>query len=155
MNLEKEIPFRTEEGYEYLVRFAEFSSNGINYEIPIVDVSIILMSCDIENNSMKTLNKFTDIIDDYLQCHNVVLYYYCDTAPIKMRATRNEKLLPQEFRSKLFSSMFNQKKFGEYILKEIRITDTERGDHFISLISNLNNADKIQLIESDLQNFNK
>ncbi|QYS89717.1 hypothetical protein [Flavobacterium davisii] len=155
MELEKEIPFVTEEGYEYLVSFIEFSANGIEYDIPIVDVSITLMSNDVENNSIKTLNKFADIIDDYLKEHNVVLYYYCDTAPIKMRANRKETMLPQEFRSKLFSSMFNQRNFENYVLKEIKISDSERGDHFTSLISNLNNIDKIQLIETDLQKFNK
>lgn len=155
MELEKEIPFVTEEGYQYLVSFTKFSSNGVNYQIPIVDVSITLMSNDIENNSIKTLNKFTDIIDDYLKQHNVVLYYYCDTAPIKMRVNRKTQLLPQEYRSRLFSSMFNQRNFEDYILKEIRITDPEKGDHFTSLISNLNNIDKIQLIENDLQKFNK
>lgn len=126
MELEKEIPFVTEEGYEYLVSFTEFSSKGIDYKIPIVDISITLMSGNIENNSIKTLNKFTDTIDDYLKQHNVVLYYYCDTAPIKMRANRKAIFLPQEFRSKLFSSMFNQRNFENYILKEIRITDTEK-----------------------------
>ncbi|MCL9771200.1 hypothetical protein NAT47_12325 [Flavobacterium sp. HXWNR69] len=134
MELEKEVSFVTEEGYQYLVSFIEFSSSGVNYEIPIVDVSITLMNDGIENNSIKTLNKFTYIIDEYLKQHNVVLYSYCDTAPIKMRTNRKIKLLPQEFRSKLFSSMFNERNFENYILKEIRITDLERGDHFTSLI---------------------
>jgi len=155
LELEKKIPFVTAEGYEYLVNFMEFSANGINYGIPIIDVSITLMSTNIEHNSIKTLNVFTDIIDNYLKQHNVVLYYYCDTAPIKMRDNRKNKLLPQEFRSKLFSSMFDQRNFDNYILKEIRITDLERGDHFTSLISNISNIDKVQLIENDLQELNK
>ncbi|KAF2330556.1 hypothetical protein [Flavobacterium ginsenosidimutans] len=155
MELDKEIPFTTEEGYQYLVSFVKFSANGIDYGIPIIDVSITLMNSEIEYNSIKTLNIFVGIINNYLDQHNVVLYYYCDTSAIKMRTNRKEKLLPQEYRSKLFSSMFNKKKFDDYILTEIRINDPERGDHFTSLISSANNTDKIRLIEDDLKKFNK
>jgi hypothetical protein len=155
LELDKEIPFITEEGHQYLVSFVKFSANGIDYGIPIIDVSITLMNNEIEYNSIKTLNIFVDIIHNYLNQHNVVLYYYCDTAVIKMRINREEKLLPQEYRSKLFSSMFNKKKINDYLLAEIRISDPERGDHFTSLISSVNNADKINLIEDDLKKFNK
>jgi hypothetical protein len=113
------------------------------------------MNNEIEYNSIKTLNIFVDIIHNYLNQHNVVLYYYCDTAVIKMRINREEKLLPQEYRSKLFSSMFNKKNIDDYLLAEIRISDPERGDHFTSLISSINNVDKIKLIEDDLKKFNK
>ena len=110
---------------------------------------------DIESNSIKTLNKFINIINDYLKQHNVVLYYYCDKSPITMRANRKVKLLPQEFRSKLFSSMFNQRNFENYILKEVRISDPVNGDHFTSLIFHRNNIDKMKPIEKDLLKFNK
>lgn len=110
MELDKKIPFLTEEGHQYLVSFVKFSANGIDYGIPIIDVSITLMNDEIEYNTIKTLNIFVDIINNYLDQHNVVLYYYCDTAAINMRINRKEKLLPQEYRSKLFSSMFNKKR---------------------------------------------
>ncbi|MNY77376.1 hypothetical protein D3C86_2172530 [compost metagenome] len=51
--------------------------------------------------------------------------------------------------------MFNKKNIDDYLLAEIRISDPERGDHFTSLISNVNNVDKIKLIEDDLKKFNK
>lgn len=53
MSLELEIPFETHEGYQYLVSFREFPSNQINYNIPLIDVSITLMSDSIEINSLK------------------------------------------------------------------------------------------------------
>lgn len=155
MELEKEIPFITEEGYQYLVKFIEFTANDMDYGIPIIDVSITLMSANIEANSIKTLNIFVEIIIDYLTQHNVILYYYCDTSAIKMRNNRQYKLLPQEYRSKLFSSMFNKRNFKNYVLAEIKINDIERGDHFTSLISTTKNIDKIRLIEEDLEKFNK
>lgn len=155
MELEKDIPFSTEEGYEYLASFIKFTANGINYGIPIIDISIVLVNGEIEYNSFKTFSKFANIINDYLEQHNVILYYYCDTAPIKMRMTRKENLSPQEFRSKLFSLIFEQRNLSNYILREIRINDSERGYDFTCLISHQNNTDKIQLIENDLLKFNK
>jgi hypothetical protein len=41
--LEKEIPLTTDEGYEYLIVFKEFSNTPRDYGVKIIDVSIILM----------------------------------------------------------------------------------------------------------------
>ena len=155
MELEKEITFVTEEGYEYLIKFTLFPQKDFEYEIDIIDISLILMSQTIENNSLKTLAYFTNIIDAYLIENDVILYYYCDTLEIKMRENRKEKLLPQEYRSLLFSSMFNKRNFENYILKAIKISDEINGDHFISLISHINNIQKIEKIESDIQRLDK
>lgn len=155
MSLELEIPFETIEGYQYLVSFREFPSNQINYNIPLIDVSITLMSDTIETNSLKTLNKFIQIVLDYLDKNDVIIYYYCDTAPIKIRETRKQKFSYQEYRFKLFLSMFTKQKSDTFYIQNIIINDKINGNHFTSLISRTTNKEKVEIVKSDLEKFNK
>lgn len=153
--MELEIPFETIEGYQYLVSFREFPSNQINYNIPLIDVSITLMSDTIETNSLKTLNKFIQIVLDYLDKNDVIIYYYCDTAPIKIRETRKQKFSYQEYRFKLFLSMFTKQKSDTFYIQNIIINDKINGNHFTSLISRTTNKEKVEIVKSDLEKFNK
>ena len=155
MNLDKEIPFETIEGYQYLVSFREFPTEQNKYKIPLIDISITLMSNNVENNTLKTLHQFVEIIAEYLKKNNVIIYYYCDTSPIKIRFNRASKFTPQEFRFNLFSKMFNDKKLNDYYLQEIIIKDIEKGNHYISLISNIKNRQKVELVKLEIENFNK
>ncbi|HAT81658.1 MAG TPA: hypothetical protein DCS17_09950 [Flavobacterium sp.] len=155
MELDQEITFTTDEGYEYLIRFTEFPQDNFEYNIHIMDVSLILMSDGVEKNSTKTLLFFSKCINEYLLKNDVILYYYCDTAEIQMRSNRNKKMLPQEFRSKLFSAMFDQKNFEYYILKAIKVSDPTNGDHYVSLISHIKNTRTIEQIEQDILKYNK
>ena len=117
MNLE--IPFKTEEGYEYLVVFQEYPNYTSIFGIKIVDVSIILMNEEIEHNSYKSLIKFVKIIHQYLESNtDVILYYYCDISPIKIRGNRKRKYSYQEFRSKLFLSLFEKFNSQKYIINK-------------------------------------
>ena len=101
--MDKEVPFKTEEGYEYLVVFQEYSNYSSIFGIKIIDVSIILLNDEIEQNTYKSLIEFVKIINLYLEENqDIILYYYCDTLPIKIRANRKQKLSYQEFRSKIF-----------------------------------------------------
>jgi len=43
LELDQEITFTTDEGYEYLIRFTEFPQDNFEYNIHIMDVSLILM----------------------------------------------------------------------------------------------------------------
>ncbi|WP_396212660.1 hypothetical protein [Flavobacterium sp.] len=155
MSLELEIPFETEEGYQYLVSFREITSHQNDYGIPLIDVSIILMSLNIESNSYKTLNKFIEIIFGYLLKNDVIIYYYCDVVPIKIRENRNIKFSPQEFRFKLFSTMFSKRNSEEFYLQEIILNDKEENNHYTSLISRVENKDKVELVKSDVEKLNK
>lgn len=154
MGLELEIPFETEEGYQYLVSFREVTANQNDYNIPLVDVSIILMSSNIESNSFKTLNKFIEIIFNYLQENDVIIYYYCDVVPIKIRKNRKIKLSPQEFRFKLFSTLFSKIKSDEFYLQEIISIDKTQNNHYTSLISKIANKNKIEAVKSDIEKMN-
>ncbi|MFV8343055.1 hypothetical protein [Flavobacterium sp. XS2P39] len=155
MSLELEIPFETEEGYQYLVSFREVTTHQNNYDIALVDVSIVLMSLNIESNSYKTLNKFIGIIFDYLLNNDIIIYYYCDVVPIKIRKNRNIKFSPQEFRFKMFSTMFSKRNSQEFYFQEIILTDHEENNHYTSLISKISNREKIDLVKSDIEKLNK
>ena len=155
MNFDLEVPFETEEGYQYLVGFREITPNKNEYDIPLVDVAIALMSPSIESNSYKTLNKFVDIIIEYIENNNVVIYYYCDVVPIKIRENRKEKYSPQEFRFRLFLTMFNKRNYKDFYLQDIILTDEKNGNHYTSLISRITNKNNVELIKTDIEKFNK
>lgn len=155
MSLELEIPFETVEGYQYLVSFREITPHQNDYGIPLIDVSIVLMSLNIESNSYKTLNKFIEIIFGYLLINDVIIYYYCDVVPIKIRENRNTKFSHQEFRFKLFSTMFSKRNSKEFYLQEIILNDKEENNHYTSLISRVENKDKVELVKSDVEKLNK
>lgn len=155
MSFELEIPLETHEGYQYLVSFKEFPHNQIEYEIPLIDVSITLMTSKIEINSLKTLNNFIKIILDYLEKNDVIIYFYCDTAPINIRKTRKQKYSNQEFRFHLFLMMFNKQKTVDFYLQDIVINDNTNGNHYVSLISKITNKTKVEKVKSDIEKFNK
>lgn len=150
-----EIPFVTIEGYKYLIKFSEISTGDKDYGVPIVDISISLLSKDIEINSFTTLSFFTNTINEYLSKNDVIIYYYCDRAPIQMRESRNQKMSPQEYRSRLFKTMFINRHLGNYYFKEIIISDPNEGDHFLALVSNISNQEIIENIGKDLWTWNK
>ena len=155
MSLELDVPFETKEGYQYIVSFREFPSNQNNYKIPLIDISITLVSSSIETNSLKTLNKFINIVLEYLELNDVIIYYYCDTASIKIRQNRTHKFSNQEFRFNLFQLMFNKMKSDAFYLQNIIITDKEKGNHYTSLISKISNKEKVEFVKLDLEKFNK
>ena len=155
MSLEFEVPFETEEGYQYIVSFREFNSNKSDYNIPLIDISITLVSSNIETNSLKTLNKFIKIVLEYLEQNDVIIYYYCDTASIKIRQNRKQIYNNQEVRFNLFLLMFNKMKSDAFYLQNIIIADKENGNHYTSLISRTSNKEKVEFVKLDLEKLNK
>ena len=150
--MDKEVPFKTEEGYEYLVVFQEYSNYSSIFGIKIIDVSIILLNDQIEQNTYKSLIEFVKIINLYLEENqDIILYYYCDTSPIKIRANRKQKLSYQEFRSKIFISLFKKFNSNNYIIQEIVVEDEESENHYASLISLQSNSKKIEKITVELE----
>lgn len=154
MSLELEIPFETNEGYQYIISFTEFKSIPRNYEIPLVSISISLVSSNLEANSLKTLNKFIEIVLEYLVPNDVIIYFICDTAPIKMRVNRKDKFSYQEFRFNLFLAMFNKLKSDVFYLQPVVLTDKVGGNHYTALISRIERKEKVELVKSDLEDFN-
>jgi len=155
LSLELDVPFETNEGYQYIVSFTEFQSVPKNYKLPLVSISIALVSSDIEINSLKTLNKFIEIVLGYLEQNDIIIYFICDTAPIKIRKNRKEKFSFQEFRFNLFLAMFNKLKSETFYLQPVVLTDKIGGNHYTALISRLSNQEEIELVKSDLEEFNR
>lgn len=154
MSLELDVPFESKEGYQYIVSFTEFQSVPKTYKLPLVSISIALVSSDIETNSLKTLNKFIEIVLKYVEQNDVLLYFICDTAPIKMRENRKVKFSSQEFRFTLFLAMFNKLKSEIFYLQPVVLTDKIGGNHYTGLISRLSHQEEIELVKSDLEEFN-
>lgn len=152
--MDTQVSFTTDEGYEYLIVFQELTEYSTAYNISIVDVSILPLSKDIEANSYKSLAHFISVITAYLR-HNpeTILYYYCDTAPIKMRKNRKECLSPQEFRNNLFTSLFKRTNPLDFDLFDIIVKDTATGNHYTSLISHKKNHKKVHEIIFELKSL--
>lgn len=152
--MEEEYKFVTDEGYEYLIVFQEYTNYSSLFGISVIDVSIILMNEDIEQNSYKSLIEFINIINDFLNRNkNVVLYYYCDISPVKMRQNRKQEFSPQEFRNNLFTTMFNKSKSEKFILQQIIVNDEEIGNHYASLITGKANENKLEDIIEEVESL--
>lgn len=155
MSLELDVPFETNEGYQYIVSFTEFQSVPKTYKLPLVSISIALVSSDIETNTLKTLNKFIKIVLEYLEQNDVIIYFICDTAPIKIRDNRKIKLSNQEYRFTLFLAMFNKLKSEIFYLQPVVLIDRIGGNHYTALISRNFHQKEIETIKSDLEEFNR
>ncbi|KQS91553.1 hypothetical protein [Chryseobacterium sp. Leaf394] len=154
--MDEEFKFTTDEGYEYLVIFQEHSNYSSIFGIKIIDVSIILMNEEIEYNSYKSLIEFIKIINNYLvKEENVILYYYCDISPIKMRIKRKVEMSPQQFRNQLFVTMFERSKSENFVSRQIIVKDIENGDHYTSLITDKINESKLENIIKELESLLK
>ena len=154
MQLEQVIPHVTKDGNEYLIQFGAFEADFLpdDFKIPIIDLSLILVT-KVKSNDREILGVLSKYLLEYLDKFDVIIYYYSDIKDIPIRKSRN--ISPQEFRHKLFSCLF--KKYGNdsLILQPTVITDTKAGDHYISLISNIKNKDKIDKAKEVLREFHK
>lgn len=78
-------------------------------EIEIVEIDLERVR-GVHPASIKVLTKIADgIANFFLQDERAVLYYYCDDAmDIPSGSSRHEDIWPQEYRSQLFSRMFQR-----------------------------------------------
>lgn len=156
MGLNLVIPLITKEGHQYLIEF--FSANELiilpeSIDIKIANVAITLVSGNGMNNA-STLFQISGIIKEYISDNDVVLYCYCDQKEIA-RGTKNMNMTPQQYRSLLFSRMFDKKGDTNFINNPIIIADEINGDHHIHLISKKSNYKDILTIEKELQKLHK
>ena len=99
-----------------------------------------------------TLLQITSIIKEYLNENDVVLYCYCDDKAIN-KSKNKENVTPQEYRSKLFSVIFEKEADAKFINNRIIINgDT---DHYIHLIAQKKNSAHIDLISNELLKLQK
>ncbi|PLK45476.1 hypothetical protein [Emticicia sp. TH156] len=129
-DLELVVPYTTENGNDYLIKFKKFI-NLDNIGIDIVDVSLIAANYHLSPNTITSFKGIAQIIKKYLLEHNVILYYYCDTSEV---SRRDSSISPQLFRSKLFWCLINRYNSEDFYCKDIVIEDPE-GNHYICLIA--------------------
>lgn len=156
MGIEKIDAVVCKEGHQYLIEYSAFDKNLITDNLFRTDLDVVNLVITNSNefegiNNAHTLFKISQSIKEYLEENNVILYAYCDNKEI-IRSKKNLKMLPQEFRSSLFSSMFNRKSNRLFINERIIISDPENGDHYIHLISREENRDQIEAIANMVKN---
>lgn len=155
MSLEKVVPLTGKEGHEYFIQFSLFNQEVLpaTYNIDIIDLVITLVD-DKRNgfNSASTLFQISACIKEYLEDNNVVLYCYCDNKHID-RNKNKAHLSPQQYRSMLFSKMFDKGDDKTYTNSLIVIGDPANQDHYIHLISKKSNQTMIDVIAADIKGF--
>lgn len=153
----KTIPYTNIFGVNYLIEFSEFKKEILPEELQInlsiIEVVITTESDlkDIKNNA-STLLKISDLISEYMRSNDYIYYFYCSNAPI-FRSNKNSKMNNQEFRSSLFSKMFEKSNKDNFLVNKITvIEDSIYGDHYIHLITNYKNQRIIDFISKIFKN---
>lgn len=158
MAVEQVIPLTTVEGNKYLIQLCPFDLVIYPIDVAVDIVNVVILPVDeIEDqpiNNANTLFQMAKIIQEYLDNNDVVLYCYCDNKGIK-RNKNKLHILPQYYRSTLFSSLFSKNNtLKAYINEVIHIPDEKNGDHYIHLISRISNEKHIEEIAMELDKFN-
>lgn len=91
---------------------AFFSSNDLMHEVSL-DVEIIEIDLErIKGNNSADIRALKVIADEIGRCfsqnHKAILYYYCDEMELPIVSKHHEYEWPQEYRSQLFSRMFQR-----------------------------------------------
>lgn len=154
MAVDQIISLESKEGHEYLIKLDRLDPAILpdRINIPVVNITIEKVNGVDTINNAKTLFQITQAIAGYAFENDVVLYCYCDSAPI---SKRNPEMSSQEFRSLLFIKMFEKQNNNEYLNEQIIIDDPENGNHYIHLFSRMHHKDTIEIIASKLLEFNK
>jgi len=151
MPFDKIIPFLSSKGNKYLLKFEQFHYKIDNLNIPIIDITLLQEDIDNQTNTFNDLLRIADYVLEYINENNVILYYYCDHKEIKKRI---KNISPQEYRFNLFSALFNRKAESNFIKKSIIISDIENGDHFITIISKIEDSKNLDIITAEIEQLN-
>jgi hypothetical protein len=151
------INYSTNEGIDYIIKFTVIEPNQlpIGIDIPVIDI-IIETSTEFEDikNSAYSLLQITKIIHQYALINDAIYYFYCSNKSI-LKSKSKENFSNQEFRSLLFSRMFEKNNDKLFFNHKIRIVDIENGSHYIHLISKFENIKTINLISEMINEFQK
>ncbi len=151
------INYSTNEAIDYIIKFTAIEPNQlpIGIDIPVIDI-VIETSTEFENikNSAYSLLQITKIIYEYALINEAVYYFYCSNKSI-LKSKSKESFSNQEFRSLLFSRMFEKNNDKLFFNHKIEIIDLENGNHYIHLISKFENIKTINLISEMIDEFQK
>lgn len=150
------VPYTSNEGIDYLIRFTVFTEGAVpeGIKIPIVDIVIETdASVEIINNSASSLFQISKIILEYATKHDAIYYCYCSEKPIK-KSKKRLHLKHQHYSSLLFCKMFDKCSDLNFFNKTI-IIDDPTGDHYIHLMARLENENFVNFISEKLSTLDK
>ncbi|WP_264536448.1 hypothetical protein [Flavobacterium sp. N1736] len=151
-------PYTAKNGSNYIIRFKYTPGMipaGVTILIPIIEV-IIFTEDNVEIiQTSTTLLELVTLIRSNADLVDAVYYSVCSDKMILKSAKRSD-LSHQEYRSQLFSSMFNKANADKkYINKPVVITDLNVGNHYIHLMTLEKNQDVIDIISEELKKHDK
>ena len=138
MQLTQKISHETKEGNKYVIAFDLINKDILpsGLSVPVVNVSLFAIG-DTKPNTSTFFSYLASEVRSYLNKYNVILCYICDTMPIRMRNNRN--ISPQQYRHELFVTLYEKYNDGTKIHHPMIIEDDENGNHYVSLISSIEN----------------
>jgi len=117
----------------------------------VCDVTLLRQS-DYDGVDRSALKLISHMLFDFLQQNpDNIIYFYCDDFNDLPRSRHNQALSPQEYRSRLFSALFqdetNRHGIDDYLddVIEFEIEGTKR---FIHLIYGIGNAGKAEVFKN-------
>ena len=152
-------------GDEYRLSLASVEDNRLSYSlkqllfsngIEIVEVFLDRIGM-YDTNNINTLFAISEVIAKlFLENSNMILYFYCDDLGIipKISKKHQNRLLPQEYRSKIFSSMFNRYMDNHTGIKVKNYTmniGEGRFEAYLHFIARDEHSKYIDLIKQDVQ----
>lgn len=141
---------------EYTIKLGEFPPSNLpktftSSNVPICDITLEVINKINKNISLSFLKSISYTLFNFLDTHNVIFYYYCDTSILQNRHCSNNKTSPQKYRRMLFKRIFERYiKKNTLIKKGFEIIDTHGVDHHIVLIGKKKHEALIDLLSSEI-----
>ena len=145
---------------EYLLQIESFNEAtlrevGITSPVMLYDIVLERVSGK-EISSFGTLSTISNILRVFINDNpTAVLYFYCDDMHDIRRGKSHQAMSPQAYRSKLFSTLFDNEKQRAghdfpYTNNCITISTSE-GVAYIHLIAHQSNAQVVDIIRREIQ----
>lgn len=124
----------------------------------VCDVSLERVS-DFGSVDHKALHLISHMLFDFIERNpDNIIYFYCDDLHDLPRSRHNQSLLPQEYRSRLFSALFRSETKRQNAMRYVDdVIEFDLGDdkRFIHLIYDKGNTPKADILKAELGKFNK
>jgi hypothetical protein len=131
-----DIPFTTDKEHQYVIQFRENNPEYLpeNFEMTVVGVVIETKELPEQTNDIKTLYQIANILHSYLKTHDVILYAICSSTEIN-KSARRAHLSNQQYRSKLFDTIFQKVDTTGLEMKNLEIAEDDGDIEYFHLIS--------------------
>lgn len=161
------FPLTTTEGYNYIIDLQKIDIKELapdiidEVKVDIYDVNLKLYGAkvaDINFNNPATLYRIGSVLLDFIIENDAILYYFCDTKPIK-KSEKRKHLSHQEFRHLLFETMYDyvkiRRKVESLTDNSIVINGGEQEKYYLHLLSFTKHQPTVDLLSNELQELNK